>query len=461
MGGCRGVTHGYSRAPNDRARALVIGCNYTQSKSMRLWGACNDARQWASTLTGRLGVPVSNMALLTDEAADGEPIEDSSSSYPSQRNIHEHLTWLTNDPQPGDLLAFIFCGRGTMLLEGEDPDEATDTVDDEESDAMIEEGLLCADFESADWVRGYTMRLLTGRAAAGYWEALPRGVVLTTVVDCEHGLSILPVPKRLDSSRLPPSVNLNGEPTPVMEALVLNTLRTVGEARQSLRQDALPQGALVPSDPRRGGRSSNGVWPQRHWLRGQMLWEAASGDEEACEMDAEVQAFGFCAGGFFGHVFEAIIPRKVGNAPQKKRDGSDGPSQRRGVLTHCVLQALEEMNFQGSYYALWWRAISIMRKEGFRDQHFQLTFSDGTDPTCREVFEPLGAAEAMAYKRRADRERILEDREANRGGSGCATTSWEPRGFDPDAPLSARDTSCGCGVLRRDAVAGPALCALM
>merc|ERR1712070_763610 len=99
---------------------------------MRLWGACNDARLWAQTLTGRLGLPAKNLALLTDESADGEAVEASSSSYPSQRTIHEHLTWLTNNAQPGDLLTFVFCGRGTMVL---DDLELEEDIDDEEEDA--------------------------------------------------------------------------------------------------------------------------------------------------------------------------------------------------------------------------------------------------------------------------------------------------------------------------------------
>merc|ERR1719271_956889 len=231
-------------------------------------------------------------------------------------------------------------------------------------------------------------------------------------------MSILPVPRRLDSSRLPHGLDLNGEPTPVMEALAFSTSRKLSEVRAALRQDTVP----VAADPKRGRRSSNGVWPQRRWLRGQMLWQAACAEEEGGVMDAEVQAFGLCAGGFVGHAFEAVTPLQVRGAPSqppKQRDRG-GPSHRHGVLTHCALQALEEMNFQGSYYALWWRANRIMRREGHTDQHFQLTFSEGTDPTAREVFEPLGEAEARAYARRTELERVLEGQEANRGDLRCA-----------------------------------------
>jgi hypothetical protein len=339
-----------------------------------------------------------------------------------------------------------------MLLEGADLDDENDSVDIEEESMTVEEGLLCADFETADWVNGYSMRMLTSAVAASFWERLPKGVSLTIVLDCEHGMSILPVPQRLDSSRLPAHIDLSAEPTPVLEVLAPGVAMTHIEARQALRERSAHDGLPVPSDPKRGIRGSNGIRPERRWLRGKMLWEAAGGEDDVSMMDTEVQAFCLSASGFTGHAYEAVM------APTGL-PAQSAPSQRRGVLTHCALQALEEMNFQGTYYALWWRANHIMRREGHRDQHFQLAFAEGTDPTCREVFEPVGAAEARAYDRRAA---LVVDDCDSKSDYVCSATAWEPRGISPDAPLSARDTACGCGVFNphRGQLVAPS-CSLM
>lgn len=479
---CRGLTHGYVRSEMQRARALVIGCNYPQSRNMRLWGACADARQWASTLTGRLGVPRRNMALMTDETADGQPADRSDPSYPSQRNLMEHMRWLTSDVESGDLLVFIFCGRGTIMLEEGADMEELDTPLDEDDDEVVQEGLLCADFDSADWVSGQSMRLLTSRDAAGFWELLPKGTSLTVVLDCENGLSMLPVSRRLDSARLPAELCLGSEPVPVLEALAFDVALTPAAARRRIKPDAPATGMPVPSDPNRGARGSQGVWPSRRWLRGQMFWEAAAGTDEPAAMDADVQAFAFVASGRSGHAYEALLSRKTargapgksgtappqGQAPGPRQKG--GPAKRRGVLTHCLHQALEESNFQGTYYALWWRATRVMLSEGYRDQSFQLTFSEGTDPTCREAFAEVGDSEARAFERKAKLDRVLADKAApleTQCSAAACNVGQEIEGISPDDPLfSARGSkACGCSSLGgtggKDSESTPPPCSLM
>jgi len=449
--GCRGVTHGYARSEVQRSRALVVGCNYPRSRSMRLWGACADARQWARTLSGRLGIPERNMAILVDETDDGKQVDESDCLFPSQRNLLEHLNWLSNNPQSGDLIVFIFCGRGTLLLEGSGLDDDSEVVEDNQG---IEEALLCGDFDTADWARGYSWRMLTSKVAAQFWESLPRGVTLAMIIDAEHGVSMLPVTRRLDSARLPLNLSLEGEPTPVLEALTLGVNRSAADVKRVLRGE-LPAGMPVPAEPKRGARDSQGTWPQLRWLRGQALWDLGGGMEETGAMDAEVQAFALIASGLSGHAYEALVPESDRNGPFSSAAKSSspsksrrGPSKRRGVLTHCLLAALEEMNFQGSYYALWWRAVRIMRRRGFTDQNFQLTFSDGTDPTCREVFEPVGMAEARAYARREELdEDLLDDGEfTHRGQRCCAPGACDASlglGLDAVGPLTARGGPTG------------------
>mmetsp|Transcript_9745 Transcript_9745/g.18815 ORF Transcript_9745/g.18815 Transcript_9745/m.18815 type:complete len:505 (-) Transcript_9745:31-1545(-) len=408
---CRGLANGYARSECERSRALVVGCNYPRNhRNSRLWGACADARAWATTLTKRLGVPETNVALLVDEADDGKPANAGSRTFPSQRNIHDHLLWLTNDVQPGDLLVFVFCGRGTLLLDdvGLDPETGDDTGDGSDDDCeVVEEALLCGDFDNTDWMNGYSKRMVTATSLARYWEGLPNGASLTLVIDAENGASMLPVARRLDSARLPLGVNLNDEPTPMLEPMVFGSVRSRSTVAQALQMEASRPEA---QDPRIGRRDSGGAWPKRRWLRGQLLWDAlAGGDEAPAPLETEVQAFAFTASGPGGAAFEVDIGRG-------RRQ--NGPSARRGLLTHCLLHALEELNFQGTYYALWWCSLRLLRKLGVTGQHFQLLFADGADPTCREAFEVIGAAEARAYARRSElQQQALEDGQ-------CTNRAW-------------------------------------
>jgi len=71
-----------------------------------------------------------------------------------------------------------------------------------------------------------------------------------------------------------------------------------------------------------------------------------------------------------------------------------GPSCRRGVLTHCLLRALEDMNFHGTYYELWLKAVEVLRSQEVTEQELQLTFSDTADPTTCDLFKPLSISEA-------------------------------------------------------------------
>jgi len=118
-------------------------------------------------------------------------------------------------------------------------------------------------------------------------------------------------------------------------------------------------------------------------------------------------------------------------------------------LTHCLLLALEEMNYQGTYYELWWRAVRILREMRIPGQHFQLTFSDGADPTLREAFEPVGAAEARAFARRAqiEQQASSEVGDLSHRSHNCFAFSGysEIQGSGLEPPLSARGaTTCSC-----------------
>jgi len=452
----RGIARGYARPEVDRSRALVVGCNYSRSRGMRLWGAAADARAWSSALSGRLGVPEGNVLLLADETEAGLAVDESSSSFPSQRNILDGLNWLTHDTRPEDLLVFIFCGRGTLLLGGSDAEDVLDQ-DEDDDEEPAEEGLMCGDFESADWVYGYSSRIIAGSMVAQFWEALPRGASLVQIIDAENGVSMLPGPRRLDSGRIPRGVDLRGKPVPVLEALVHGVCKSKADVKTALREKKAATAAgvgIAPpssgSDKRLGDRGGKDSFPTKRWLRSRLLWEVAAGEEQASGIEAEVQAFLISASGPGGSAFEAHLGDSR-DAVQKQRGPVTelSPVGRRGVLTHCLLRALEELNYQATYYAMWWRAVRILLEANVPEQHFQLVFNDGTDPTTREAFEPVGAAEARAYARRAELEQVDDSMlsvRSQRFQQCCRSASRGREYHDGEAPFTPRGSngSCGC-----------------
>jgi hypothetical protein len=426
MYGLRQVMQGGQSCPAiERTRALVVGCNYQGSKGLRLWGACADAHDWASTLTSKIGLPSRNVTLLVDETPAGDPKLESEESFPSQSNILWHLQSLTSDATPGCLLIFIFCGRGTLLLDGITSTGADQEEEDPADDQrFVEEGLLCGDFESDDVRRGYTMRMITTRAAAEMWENLPAGASLLVITDCQHGASILPVSRRLDSAQLPADAKATPHPLP---PLSLGVSRSFREVKHALRSEALAGTPdLVPT---RDARDSKNVWPQGLWLRGQMPWSGSDDLDLAALMHPDVQAFSFCACAPGGHAFESLLGEKGGTR------GKGGPAGRRGVLTHCLLQALTETDCRGSYYDLWLNAVRILRSKNIPEQHFQMAFSNSADPTICDVFAPLSYAEAFARARRSGDDEALH-----------CLSSGEVRSVNPwmDDTLECDARPCDC-----------------
>eukprot|EP00928_Gymnodinium_smaydae_P064241 TRINITY_DN47636_c0_g1_i1.p1 TRINITY_DN47636_c0_g1~~TRINITY_DN47636_c0_g1_i1.p1 ORF type:complete len:578 (-),score=116.71 TRINITY_DN47636_c0_g1_i1:191-1834(-) len=469
---CRGLASGYVRSQVERGRALVVGCNYPRCRGFRLWGASADAHAWASTLSGCLGVPERNVELLTDEDTEGAPVNAFSSSFPSQTRILDGLRRLVQDSKPGDLIVFVFCGRGTLLLDKEkhavfdiggedeedDGNESDEVVEGGDSADAAQEGLLCGDFETADWQGGYSARVISSAVLADCWRALPAGCVLTIIADTEHGVSLLPVSRRLDSARLPQGLNLDAEPTPVLEALTFGVARSRAEARRAVAAEAdaerLAAEGWEESNACAAGaaaarRSCNGCFPRRRWLPGRSLWGGTAADKEgdAASMDPEVIAFAFAAAGPGNPAFEAHLDDTAARRAQTGGSGGRrGPAGRRGLLTHCLLQALDDMNYQGSYYDMWWHALRVLRRTRLAGQQFfQLTFSDGADPTCREALAPVGAAEARAFARRAEMARhAIEDgteASSHRSQPCCSVVGVEPVSARGEAAV----LSCGCG----------------
>merc|ERR1719174_3644051 len=111
-------------------------------------------------------------------------------------------------------------------------------------------------------------------------------------------------------------------------------------------------------------------------------------------LNPRVQAFCLSACCPGGHAYEAVL---AGTGSQKK----SGPALRRGVLTHCLLRALEDMNFRCTFYELWMKAVHILRSKRITDQHFQLCFSDIADPIHSDAFRPLSFTDAWTRLRQA------------------------------------------------------------
>jgi hypothetical protein len=121
------------------------------------------------------------------------------------------------------------------------------------------------------------------------------------------------------------------------------------------------------------------------------------------------------------------------------------------VLTHCLLRALEELNYQGTYYALWWRAVQLLQETRIHGQHFQLSFNESSNPLVREAFAPVGAAESRVYARRIAMAKRESSENSPRGAAAIwrCTSSASSRDHDEsedEVPLSARQgVSCGLG----------------
>lgn len=383
--GSRGITHGYARSTSACSRALVVGCNYPHAgPDIRLYGASTDAREWRNALSDRLGIPKSCIALLVDEDEDGAPVDPDDIFYPSQKNLQSRLQWLTQDAAPGDLMVFVFCGHGSLAPDFKASELAIEESDPIDEERAVEQGFLCADFDYSDWLNGYSMRMLTSESLHRHWAYLPKGSSLALVIDADHGTSILPVSRRLDSEHLP-EMPFGAPPAVVTEPLCSGCECTVADMKHRLREGL--QAGKPGSNPLRKARDAALQLPERHIFRP----AAVSLFQDDFEMDEEVQAFAFVASGPRGLAYEASCGY-----------GDAATLQKRGVLSFCLLQALEAMNFQGSYYELWWKAVEILRQQGLVTQHFQLTWSDGTDPTNREAFAPVGDAEVQAYLKRIE-----------------------------------------------------------
>lgn len=137
-------------------KALLVGINRYPDPDNELKGCINDVHQMAETLKSRFGFPGDgNMRLLTDARATTKAILDG-------------LAWLTAGASPGDSLVFHYSGHGSRVPD-KNGDETTDRLDE----------ILCP--YDLDWKRP-----LTDDDLAAACSDVPRGVLLTVILDCCH-----------------------------------------------------------------------------------------------------------------------------------------------------------------------------------------------------------------------------------------------------------------------------------
>lgn len=89
-------------------RALLIGCNYTATPSVKLNGCINDIVHMRNTLIDAYGYQPANVYMLRD---------DSSSQLPTRNNILYLLTQLVAVSLAGDTLWVHYSGHGTQIQE--------------------------------------------------------------------------------------------------------------------------------------------------------------------------------------------------------------------------------------------------------------------------------------------------------------------------------------------------------
>ncbi len=139
-----------------KKKALLVGINKYRVPGNDLNGCVNDVRLMEETLRTEYGFTgKENFRVLTDSQATGKAILDG-------------LSWLTAGAAPGDSLVFHYSGHGSRV---------PDRNGDEPSDGLDE--ILCP--YDLDWNHP-----LTDDDLAAACAGVPKGALLTVILDCCH-----------------------------------------------------------------------------------------------------------------------------------------------------------------------------------------------------------------------------------------------------------------------------------
>jgi hypothetical protein len=149
-----------------RRRALFVGINYFGQKG-ELRGCINDVKNISDFLTENYDID--EFLVLTDDQKDPK-------SIPTRANILNAFRWLREGAKAGDSLIFHYSGHGGSVKD----------LDGDEEDGM-DETLCPVDYQKAGII-------LDDEVHAVLCRGLPRGVRLTSIMDCCHSESILDLP---------------------------------------------------------------------------------------------------------------------------------------------------------------------------------------------------------------------------------------------------------------------------
>eukprot|EP00993_Chasmostoma_nieuportense_P000277 NODE_1257_length_1581_cov_167.590784_g1187_i0.p1 GENE.NODE_1257_length_1581_cov_167.590784_g1187_i0~~NODE_1257_length_1581_cov_167.590784_g1187_i0.p1 ORF type:complete len:501 (-),score=51.05 NODE_1257_length_1581_cov_167.590784_g1187_i0:78-1529(-) len=174
--------YGYGQQPMQRAgfrrptvngRSLIIGINYRGQGRRELYGCTNDALTMQKFLELQ-GWPQeqNHMRVLTEDAPRRR--------QPTYANILDSLEWLVEGARAGEPLFFGFSGHGFQIR---------DTSGDE-ADGM-DEVLISMDGKKIS--DDTLFEILVKR--------LPRGTLLTCIIDCCHSGTVLDLPYNYQASR--------------------------------------------------------------------------------------------------------------------------------------------------------------------------------------------------------------------------------------------------------------------
>jgi len=152
---------------NGRRKALFIGINY-YGQNGELRGCINDVHNIKNFLSKNYRID--EVLVLTDDQTSNPR------KMPTRQNILAAFRWLRNGAKSGDSLIFHYSGHGGSVKD----------TDGDEEDGM-DETLIPVDYKQAGHIVDDEVHDVLVRG-------LPKGVRLTSIMDCCHSESILDLP---------------------------------------------------------------------------------------------------------------------------------------------------------------------------------------------------------------------------------------------------------------------------
>jgi metacaspase-1 len=163
------INHKFDLVPEQctgTRRALMVGINYTGQQG-QLSGCHNDVKNMLEYIKEVHGFKDENIVLMLD---DGEHVE------PTHDNMIAAYKKLVSECQPGDAVFCHYSGHGGKLRD-----------DDGDEKDGYDETLVPVDYQTASQIRDDDLfSALIG--------PMPKGVVMTCVMDCCHSGTVLDLP---------------------------------------------------------------------------------------------------------------------------------------------------------------------------------------------------------------------------------------------------------------------------